>query len=430
MTDIIVYGRGKTGIGLHKMAKKLGMNAIFYDDDNGFENGESFNKNSVVVVSPGVEVSANGIKMAKEVGANILSELDFCFPYCKGKCVSVTGTNGKTTVCQMIHFILQKSNVPTRLLGNGGIPFSTEVLDVTEKEIVVLESSSFQLHNTKIFEPYISVFTNLAQDHLNFHGSFDNYKKAKCNNFCHQKTTDFAIFNAGDKQVLQISLDSVARTFYYSVNNKNANCYYDNGVVCLNVFGKKESYECSYFKKLAKHNISNAMAAILTCYLAGVSVQQCCDALQEYQILPHRLQTVDFFNGVTFVDDSKATNAHATISALSCYENIPLTVIMGGSDKDCSFDEIFEQMRSNVKLVCAVGQTAEKIAISAKKYNINVLVCNYKQAVERCYKKLKNIGGIVLMSNACASFDMFENYAQRGDYFTKLVEELRREQKV
>ena len=430
MSDIILYGKGKTGQSLKKMTERLGKTSVFFDDTNGFDCDCDFDKNSLVVVSPGVKPDAEGMLRARKAGAVIMGELEYCFSFCKGKCVSVTGTNGKTTVCQMIHFILQQVGKASRLLGNGGVPLSSQVLDVAPDEIVVLESSSFQLQNVEHFSPYISVITNVAADHLDYHGSFENYVQAKSNNFRHQNSESLSVFNADDALALQISFDSPSLTYYYSVSNRNANCYYNKGTVFLNVFGRQESFPCVYLSCLAKHNLSNALCAILTSRLLGVSIEQSCRAIELYKLLPHRLQPLTTYNGVTFVDDSKATNVHATVSALHCYENTPLTLILGGSDKDCVFDEIFSEAKSNVKLICAVGQTAEKISLTAKKYFWNVKICSdYKQALRTCYGKIKNVGGVVLMSNACASFDMFESYAQRGDYFANLVEELCREEK-
>ncbi len=431
MSDIILYGRGKTGESLQKMCKRLGYNTFFYDDENGFDGETKFQKDGVVVTSPGVNPNAYGMRMAKSLGAKTVGELEFCFPYCKGKCISVTGTNGKTTTCQLIYKILQTAKMPSRLLGNGGVPFSSQVLDVTEREKVVLESSSFQLQDAETFSPYISVLTNIAPDHLNYHGSFENYITAKCNNFLHQKPSAFSIFNADDKVALDLSCDSPAYAFYYSTQNPYANCFYFDGILHLNVGGKTVNYKNEYLSTLVRHNLSNALCAILVCYLLGIDVETCCSGVENYKFLPHRLQNVARFNGVTFVDDSKATNVHATVSALSCYENTPLALILGGSDKDCNFDEIFLNIKSNVKFICAVGETAERICRTGKKYFIDVKVFeNYKDAIGACYRKIKNVGGIVLMSNACASFDRFSGYEQRGLHFAQLVEELRRDEKI
>lgn len=425
MSDIIVYGGGKTGQSLLKMAQGLGLSAVSYDDTVGFDCHENFQKDRTVVLSPGVRPNASGVIFAEKSGVKLVSELDFCFPHCLGQCVSVTGTNGKTTTCELIRFVLQKANRRSRLLGNGGVPFAKHVLEVTQDEIVVLESSSFQLARTRNFSPYISVLTNVAPDHLDYHGSFENYVNAKCNNFAHQKSSSFAVFNADDSLALKLSANSPAFTCYYSLNNRHANCYYDGDCVRLNLFGAVSNYKFDYIKTMPKHDASNALCAILVCSLLGVDIAICCNAVAEFSFLPHRLQKVAFHNGVLFVNDSKATNAHATASALDCYQNVPIALIMGGSDKGENFNKFFECVRSNVRLVCAVGGTSQKIANAASRHGVCACVCDsYREAIEKCYCKMKNLGGVVMMSNACASFDLFANYAERGEEFVKLVGEL------
>ena len=423
MSDIIVYGKGKTGQSLIKMLQKLRLNAILYDDVTGFDGNGEFTQNSLVLLSPGVPPSAKGLQIARKVGATTVGELEFCFPYCKGKCISVTGTNGKTTTCEMIYHLLQECNVSSRLLGNGGVPFSSQVLDVSDCEIVVLESSSFQLVDCKSFAPYVSVTTNLATDHVNYHGSSEQYAEAKSNNFVHQEK-GFALFNLDDKGAQELSQSARCERLFYSVGNSEANCYYDGSSVVLQGNGKIAKVSAAFLTQFAKHNLSNAMAAILACACVGVLPNQAVSALRNYRLLPHRLQQVASFCGVTFVDDSKATNVHATVSALSCFSQ-NLALILGGSDKGESYDPIFTQMGQNVKLVVAVGETARDIQSSGRNYGVEVEIFHdFKQATSYCFEQMKKIGGVVLMSNACASFDKFSGYGERGDYFQKAVKEI------
>ena len=232
MSDIIIYGRGKTGQSLMKMLQKLGKSAIFYDDATGFDGEDDFAPDSVVLLSPGVAPSAKGLQLARKRGAQLVSELEYCFPYCKGKCISVTGTNGKTTTCEMIYHVLQKCNFASRLLGNGGVPLSKQVLEISPNELVVLESSSFQLVDSNTFAPFVSVFTNLAVDHINYHGSFEEYAKAKENNFAHQRQ-GYALFNLDDSNVVELSQKCKCNRLYYSIGDTHANCYYDGERVVL-----------------------------------------------------------------------------------------------------------------------------------------------------------------------------------------------------
>lgn len=424
MTDIIIYGRGKTGQSLRKMLQRLGKTAIFYDDKQGFDGDGGFSENSFVLLSPGVKPSSNGVSIATQAGAKLVSELEYCFPLCQGRCISVTGTNGKTTTCEMIFHLLKSASMPCRLLGNGGTPISAEVLDVEKEEYVVLESSSFQLMNSTHFAPYISVFTNLACDHLDYHGSYEDYVLAKVNNFVHQ-IDGYAIFNADDENVVELSHQCKCKRLYYSTTDSTANCYIDGEQAVVNVDGVTSAAHLESLQKYAKHNLSNALAALLAAYVVGIPLDKAIDMLSAYRLLPHRLQFVAALNGVTFVDDSKGTNVHATVSAINNYAQQNLALILGGSDKGEQFDDIFVNLGSNVIAVTASGDTAERIASCGKKYGVDVEVFDdIQQATSHCYKALLSTGGVVLMSNACASFDKFGGYAERGDYFQQVVKGL------
>ena len=426
MSDIVVYGKGKTGKSLLKMLQRLNKNATSFDDATGFEGVGKFTADELVVVSPGVPPDANGIVEAKKVGSNIVGELEFCFPYCLGKCISVTGTNGKTTVCEMIYHIFRNVGISTYLLGNGGVPFSEKVLDIDYNDIVVLESSSFQLSDCKRFAPHISVFTNLAPDHLNWHGGFKAYVESKKNNFVHM-AEGFAIFNKDDAAVEELSAECNVCKLYYSVKDSSANCYFDGKSVILHMGDKRISADAIYLRDFAYHNISNALAAVLACCCEGVSLQDAVSSLKDFTFPPHRLQKIDSIGGVDFIDDSKATNVHATVSALRCFDK-RLALILGGSDKGEDYSEIFRVAQPNIKAIVAVGQTAEAIKECGNKYEISVTVLNdIKQAVRFCFDLLKYDGGVVLMSNACASFDRFRDFEERGSYFARAVEEIKSE---
>lgn len=424
MSDIIIYGRGKTGLSLGNLLNEQGKNICFYDDNIGFDGNGKFSKDSVVILSPGVKPSARGVKAAKAVGAKIIGELEYCFPLCKGRIISVTGTNGKTTVCEMIYHVMKLVGKRCKLLGNGGTPLSSQVLDVTEQDLVVLESSSFQLDNCKSFAPYVSVFTNFANDHLDYHGSVENYASAKINNFRCQRSEAYAVFNWDDANTKEISSLCKCRKLYYSLTDKHADAYFENGKVTVRFCDEIDTADAEFLLQFAKHNQSDALAAILACRAVGLSAASIIQALGTYCFLPHRLQPVTEINGVKFVDDSKATNVHATVNALANYTG-PLALILGGSSKGEPFDAIFESISDNSILVSAVGDTAEQIAETGKKFGVDVTVLyDIKHAVEYCYRKMLPLGGTVLMSNACASFDSFSGYAERGDYFQKSVREL------
>ncbi len=426
MSNIVVYGKKKTGKSLIKMLQKLNKEAILYDDETEYED-DLFTSESLVLVSPGVPPRAKGLSAAQKVGAEIMGETEFCFRYCKGKIISVTGTNGKTTVCEMTASILRDSgNRQTYLLGNGGVPFSEKVLDVQPDNIVVLESSSFQLYGCKSFAPYVAVLTNIAPDHLNWHESMDEYINAKKNNFL-RMTDGFAIFNKDDGAAVELSRECKATKLYYSLRDNTANCYFDGENVILRGNGKESEINARFIGGFARHNVSNALAAILASCCAGAEPCAAVSSLRNFATPPHRLQKVDIIDGVAFIDDSKATNVHAAVSALNCVEG-NIALILGGSDKGEDYGEIFRNAGADVKAVVAVGQTAEAIYECGKRFGRNVIVLgDFKQAARYCFDLLKPIGGTVLMSNACASFDSFGGFEERGDYFARAVKEIKSE---
>ncbi len=430
MSDIVIYGRGKTGQSLLKLLQKQGKRAIFYDELQGFEAICDFTKDTTVLLSPGVNPSAKGVILARQRGSKIVSELDYCFPLCKAPCISVTGTNGKTTTCELINHILKNVGKTVHLLGNGGVPFSEKVSDCNPSDVVVLESSSFQLNYCKVFSPNVSLITNLAVDHLDHHKSFGDYALAKQNNFVNQTKNAFAIFNYDDKNAFDLSQKCRCHTLFYSTNNTFANCYIDGKFVYLNTFGNVQKHSSQPLANMYAHNQGNCLGAILACSLFGVTLEQSLGAISTYNFLPHRMQIVAQFRGVTFVDDSKGTNVHATVNACkSVVGNVAL--ILGGSQKGYSFDEIFAGMSPDVRYMCASGDTAEDIANCGKKYGKTVHVFNdIKDCVKGCFDAIKSIGGTVLMSNACASFDKFGSYAERGNYFQRIVEELKIESQI
>ncbi|MBQ9707448.1 MAG: UDP-N-acetylmuramoyl-L-alanine--D-glutamate ligase [Clostridia bacterium] len=423
MADVIIYGKGKTGLSMAKLLQKQGKSYNFYDDKDGFSNDGSF-CNATVIVSPGVHPNARGMELARDSNATVVGELEYCWELCQGKIISVTGTNGKTTTCQMIHHALKTTCNSVPLLGNGGTPFCSQVLDVSKEQYVVLESSSFMLRDANTFAPHISVFTNFAEDHLDYHGSFAHYLRAKCNNFIHQKGNDWAIFNKDDKHLVEISKLAKGKCLYYSLCDEQSNCYIKGKTIHISFENEHFCVDFSLLDKYSQHNLSNALAALLCCAVVGVDLEKAVQSLQEYTLLPHRLQQVGAVGNISFVDDSKATNVHATQSAIRCF-SCPVALILGGSDKNAYFDPIFAQLPSNVVQVAVFGQTKEILQNCGKKYGVNVVVLDsLEQCVWHCYNRLLQTGGVVLMSNACASFDAFTGYEQRGQYFCKVVKQI------
>ena len=417
MSNIVIYGRGKTGMELLKMLQK-DNNVVLCDDKDGI-NPESIeiDNTDLLALSPGVFPIRPLVRKCLDRGVRVVSELQLAWERFKGKTVAVTGTNGKTTVVTMLSHVLDRLGVDNILCGNVGIPFAHFADD---SGIAIVECSSFQLKYCDTFSPYVSIFTNVDSDHTDYHGSVEDYIKSKCNIFRRQRD-GYAIFNADDSNVLDLSGECNCRTLFYSTTNKCANCYIDGKDVVLNTVDKFIRVQSEKIATMYRHNQSNVLAVLLALYCLGVDFAESVTAAESYTFLPHRLQLVGSCGKVDFVNDSKATNVHATLSALKSVQG-NIALIAGGSDKDTDFHPLAKGIGSNVRLVCTIGQTADSIAACLRKTGCTVVKCSsMEEAVNVCFDSLKHCGGTVLLSPACASFDMYNSYIERGEHFTAVV---------
>ncbi len=425
MSNIVIYGNGKTGQSLAKYVRQQGDNVYLYDDNpqRSTVSLEQIPLDAIdkILVSPGVPPTGKLLQIANDRGIEVEGELQYCFDRLRAPCISVTGTNGKTTVTEMIHCILKGAGLSSQLLGNGGVPLSSRLAYLTGKDVVVLESSSFQLMYATDYFPKISLITNLAPDHINYHGTYNNYKAAKQKNCCFQRSNQYAIFNLDDGECCTLAQHINAAKYYYSVCNKNAHCYFEGGKV---VFKGKEGIveaQCNGLDKLPQAFASDAIAAILTCALYGVELDKCVSLLQHFQPDDHRMQAVANFGGVQFVDDSKATNVHAALSAIrSLGDNV--VIILGGSDKGEQYDMLFAKQ---LKGAVVLGATSKQLLAAAERQHFEHIERAYdmQHAVSCAYNMCKG-GGYVLLSPACASFDSYSSYAERGKDFVKAVKQL------
>lgn len=417
MSNIVIYGRGKTGMELTKMLQN-GNHLTVFDDADGTD-CESIDTDNVdiLALSPGVLPNRPLVRRCIDGGVRVVSELQLAWERFNGNTVAVTGTNGKTTVVTMLSHVLNKLGMDNVLCGNVGTPLAHFV---NERCTAVVECSSFQLKYCDTFHPDVSIFTNLDNDHTDYHGSVEDYISSKCNIFRRQKD-GYAIFNADDCRVLDLSEECNCKTLFYSTTNKCANCYLDGEDVVLNTVDKFVKVRSSRIATMYRHNQSNTLAVLLALYCLGGDFAEGVSAVESYEFLPHRLQLVGSCGKVDFVNDSKATNVHATISALNSVKG-NIALIAGGSDKDTDFQPLARSIGSNVKLVCAIGQTADSIYDCVRKSGCPVIKCSsMEEAVAVSFDSLKQCGGTVLLSPACASFDMYKNYGERGNHFTSVV---------
>lgn len=378
---------------------------------------------SFIVKSPGIPKDILLLKLAKERKIKIIGEFELGCKNLKGDVIAVTGTNGKTTTVSIIKHLLQQQNKRVFLAGNIGTAVCSVCEKTTDDSISVLECSSFQLENISYFNPHIAAILNFSPDHLNRHKTMKNYIKAKNNITKNQRESDFLIVNADDELVMKNIPKTKAQIYYFSTKKRVFGCFIKNKNIYFND-GKTEKKLVSLksVKLVGEHNLSNILCAVLAVFLQTNQLFL-LENISNFYGVSHRIEYVDTIGGVAYFNDSKATNIGSVLVAVKSFSN-DINLILGGSDKGYDFDELFEKLPQNVKYVVAFGETSEKIKKSAMKFNFKnfEIALDLKGAMKSC-KNLAKKGEIVLLSPACASFDQFKNYEERGNVFKKIVEE-------
>lgn len=429
----LILGNGKSGQSVFLMLEKLGITAQFAssEDINSGENLKDeeytdrlFQGLSFIVTSPGISPSSPILKTAKKRKIKIIGEFEFATSFLKGDIISVTGTNGKTTTVSLINFLLRNIGKTVHIGGNIGIPVSSFALSSKKEDISILEVSSFQLNNIKKLKTHISAILNITPDHLNYHKTMKKYIRAKQNITKCQTKKDYLLLNADDELLMKNIPKTKAQILYFSTKTKVVGCYVKKESIYFNDNFKEEKLvSLKNIKLVGSHNISNILCAVLAVYLETKNKDLLCE-ICNFQGVEHRIEYVKNINGISFFNDSKATNISSTLVALSSFK-CGINLILGGSDKGYDFYELFAKIPKNVKNIVIFGQTKQKIANSAKKFGYkNIHICKtLGESTILCFN-LAKCGEIVLLSPACASFDQFKNFEERGAVFKKIVEEI------
>ncbi|HOL22427.1 MAG TPA: UDP-N-acetylmuramoyl-L-alanine--D-glutamate ligase [bacterium] len=378
----------------------------------------------ILVVSPGVPDEALPVKYAESRNIPIISEIELAFIFSPTKkIIAITGTDGKTTTTALTGAILRKAGIPAVVCGNIGNPFIGELENVAEDVYVVLEVSSFQLERTKSFKPFIGCLLNIAEDHFDRHHTMKNYVEAKKKAFINQDKNDFAVFNYNDSYCREIAREVKAEVFFFGYNRmKEKGVYAEGDNIFSNIKDIEEIINIRKTKLWGKGNTENVMASALIGLLCDLSPEHIREAIYTFTPLPHRLERVGEINGVLFINDSKSTNPHSVINALDSIEDNTATIlIMGGRNKDMSFSSVLPHFKKKVVLIILMGEAKEELAEEFKNSGVPlILVDTVKDAVRQAFKSAKS-GNIVMFSPGCTSFDMFNNYKERGDAFKKEV---------
>ncbi len=438
---ISIIGAVRSGIGAAKLAKKLGAVPFVSDaapsekikanldllnslnikyEANGHT--EKVFDADLVVTSPGVPSDSKILKACYEKNLPVISELEFAFNFCKGKVIAITGTNGKTTTTTLTSHVLNEAGVKCHLAGNIGYAFSESVLDVKEEDYVALEVSSFQLDHIEKFRPEISMILNITPDHLDrYNNDIEKYIAAKANIYRNQTASQYLIYWEDDTYLPSRIKSPNTAVMTFSTKYRISNgAFFMNGDLYYSEKGREEKI-CSEkdLKIKGMHNVANALAVICAVKKLGVANDKIRSAFNNFQGVEHRLEFVRELKGVKFINDSKATNVDSVWYALQSF-NEPLILILGGKDKGNDYSKIHHLIKRNVKKIFAIGSSASKISDFFAS-TIEVEICEtLESAVEHAYKFAAE-GDVVLLSPACASFDMFDNYEHRGKVFKDIV---------
>ncbi len=442
---ILVVGLGKTGeavcqfllqkkarvkVSERRRAEELQKKIISLKEkgvfiEAGGHRKKSFLEADLIIPSPGVPLIEE-IKLAKKKGIEVISEIELAFNFLKGKIVGITGSNGKSTTATLIHKILIDSGFKAFLGGNIGKPLISFVKKSKEEHIYVSEISSFQLQYVKNFRPKIAVFLNISPDHLDWHLSFKHYFEAKKKLFSRLKEEDVAILNADDSRVWALNERLRCHRYGFSrIRELSPGCFLQNDWIILSNTRRQKLIRTSRIPLLGTHNQENVMAASLVAHVLGVPPEKIRKSIQKFKTLEHRLEKVSTLNGVEFYNDSKATNVDSTLKSIQSFSR-PIVLILGGRDKGADFSKLKDELKKKVKKAILIGEAKEKIRRALANVVPLEEAPTLKSAVRQSFSSAKP-GEVVLLAPACASFDMFKNFEERGRIFKKEVRALEKE---
>jgi UDP-N-acetylmuramoylalanine--D-glutamate ligase len=385
----------------------------------------TFRRQDLIVVSPGVPLDTPELTQVRDFGLPIIGELELAARFLKGKTLAITGSNGKTTTTTLVGEILKEGGIPTLVGGNIGVPVVALIDESTDATWSVLEVSSFQLESTNQFHPTIAVILNITPDHLDRHGTFENYALAKERIFAEQTAEDCLVLNADNKRTAESADRSAARVYWFSTAHPvPQGTWVENGQV---VFLEKKGGTAEAIMPVeaiplkGSHNVENVLAAVCAARLAGCPAAVVRSAVEKFKAVEHRLEFVATINGVDFFNDSKATNVDATEKAIAAFPG-GIHLILGGKDKNSDYTTLSPLLRERVRAVYTIGSAAAKIE-SHLRGVVPIRACETLENAVKTAANAAHPGDVVLLAPACSSFDQFESYEHRGRVFKELVHE-------
>ena len=444
---LVILGGGESGVGTAILAKKHGYE-VFVSDGGTIKENYKMDLNSVgiefeeshhteekifnadeIMKSPGIPEKNELVKRIRSKEIPVSSEIEFAFRY-KGdsKVIGITGSNGKTTTTALIHHICKHAGLDCALVGNIGFSFAKQVAQ-DPKQLYVAEISSFQLDDIKTFRPDVAVMTNITEDHLDrYDNKFENYINSKFLITMNQTMNDFFIYCADDPVTMNYlarhSINSNPLPFTMQKDlNPGQGAFIKNGLMTVNTDTETISMSIYDFALRGKHNQYNTMAAALAAVTVGIRKEKIREAIQSFEALEHRMESVATVRGVEFINDSKATNVNSTWYALESMQK-PTILILVGIDKGNDYSLITDLVKEKVKAIICMGVDNRKIHEAfGNQVELIVNTASAKEAVQAAFH-FADKGDVVLLSPACASFDLFKNYEDRGRQFKDAVKDL------
>ena len=444
---IVVIGSGVSGVGVVKLLEAAGAVPTLYDSNEKLTEAEvrkrlpegskckvvlgEFPENlkketELVVLSPGVPVDLPLVEELRTNGAAIWGEVELAYHFGKGKIAAITGTNGKTTTTTLVGEIFKSYYPEVFVVGNIGTAYTQEALKMTDNSVIAAEISSFQLETIENFHPKVSAILNITPDHLNRHHTMQCYIETKEKIAENQTRDDTCVLNYDDEETRRFGGSCKASVLYFSREHILDQGVYMDGtaIVYADESVRTKICDVSELKLLGTHNYENVMAAVAIAAAMGVPFPYIRETVIHFTAVEHRIEFVAEKKGVAYYNDSKGTNTDASIKAVQAM-NRPTIVIGGGYDKHVTFDDWIACFGDKVKWLVLLGQTANQIAETAKKHGFTHIVFteSLEEAVQVCAGKAES-GDAVLLSPACASWGMFDNYEQRGRMFKDYVRAL------
>ncbi len=444
---VLIVGMGRSGIAATQALLKLGAKVSVQDSKHAEDFDQQFirflnnldvkcyfgttpgpeDQFDMLVLSPGVPPNLDFINEAKAKGSEIVGELEIAYRIGNGKYIAITGTNGKTTTTTLVGEIFKNACRRTYVVGNIGVAVIGSALIAERDAWMITEVSSFQLETTTFFKPFVSAILNLTQDHMDRHRDMENYGKAKARIFKNQDENDYVVVNYDDKACFALAAGAKARVVPFSrLEELEFGCYVKDGAICINDGVNQPVTICQTSQLIipGAHNVENALAAAAISYFAGVDSAVIGETLRSFQGVEHRLEFVEEIDGIRFVNDSKGTNPDSSIKAIEAIKG-NIILIAGGYDKGSDFDNLIKSFDGKVKAMVLLGKTAPKIKETAERLGFTDIrmAKDMDESVKIAYS-LAASGDTVLLSPACASWDMYTCFEQRGEHFKNLVHKL------